>query len=116
MTIGFQNFRTYMEVKIQQLFADALAPIMMRLKQLKEEQDSRLAVIKQEMELINEDNILHATRSAGVSFAQSFNFLMEGALSSEHNRRTMEEELRAFHEYCRRSGVCSDEEKLATCF
>jgi len=116
MTIGFQNFRTYMEVKIQQLFADALSPMMMRLNQMKEDQESRLAVIRQETELINEDNILHATRSAGISFAQSFNFLMEGALSSEHNRRTMEEEIRAFHEYTRKTGCLSEEEKGTSCF
>jgi len=116
MTIGFQNFRTFMEVKIQQLFADALAPLMLRLKQMKEEQEQRLGVIKQEMELINEDNILHATRSAGISFAQSFNFLMEGALSSEHNRRTMDEELKAFHEYAQRSGCLSESERLTPSF
>mmetsp|Transcript_8292 Transcript_8292/g.26324 ORF Transcript_8292/g.26324 Transcript_8292/m.26324 type:complete len:728 (-) Transcript_8292:116-2299(-) len=116
MTIGFQNFRTYMEVKIQQLFADALAPLMMRLKQMKEEQEQRVEVIKQEMELINEDNILHATRSAGISFAQSFNFLMEGALSSEFNRRTMEEELRAFHEYAKKTRALTDDERGTACF
>jgi len=116
MTIGFQNFRTYMEVKIQQLFADALAPLMMRLKQMKQEQESRLGVIKQEIDLIDEGNILHATRSAGISFAQSFNFLMEGALSSEHNRRTMEEELRAFHEYTKRTSCLTDDERMTPCF
>ncbi|CAE8687211.1 unnamed protein product [Polarella glacialis] len=116
MTIGFQNFRTFMEVKIQQLFADALAPLLMRLKTLKEDHETRLVVIKQESETINEDNILHATRSAGITFAQSFNFLMEGALSSEHNRRTMEEELRAFHQYCARTDALKEDELIPETF
>lgn len=116
MTIGFQNFRTYMEIKIQQLFAEALAPLLTRLRSLKEEHDSKLKVIKQELETIDEDNILHATRSAGISFAQSFNFLMEGALSSEKNRRTMEEELKAFAQHCRKNNALTDEEILPTVF
>lgn len=114
--IGFGNFRAFMEIKIQQLFAEALAPLLTRLRGMQEHHANRLQVIKQEAETINEDNILHATRSAGISFAQSFNYLMEGALSSEHNRRTMEEELRAFHQYCKMTGVLKDEECIPATF
>jgi len=114
--IGFDHFRHFMEVKTQQLFADALAPLLSRLKAMKEEHDRRLVVIKQESETINEDNILHATRQAGICFAQSFNFLMEGALSSETNRKTMDEELRTFHEYVERTGILSRKDVLAEMF
>jgi len=86
------------------------------LKAMKEEHDRRLVVIKQESETINEDNILHATRQAGICFAQSFNFLMEGALSSETNRKTMDEELRTFHEYVERTGILSRKDVLAEMF
>eukprot|EP00931_Biecheleriopsis_adriatica_P109711 TRINITY_DN8397_c0_g1_i1.p1 TRINITY_DN8397_c0_g1~~TRINITY_DN8397_c0_g1_i1.p1 ORF type:complete len:732 (-),score=183.52 TRINITY_DN8397_c0_g1_i1:115-2310(-) len=112
-TIGFDNFRTYMEVKMQQLFANALTPMLTRLRSMKEEHEGLLEGIRQEAETIDEDNILHATRAAGITFAQSFNFLMEGALSSEHNRKTLEEELREFHAYCARTG-CLTEDDLAT--
>ena len=54
MTIGFQNFRNFMEIKIQQLFADALAPMLTRLKNMQEEHEKKLEVIRQEMETINE--------------------------------------------------------------
>jgi GTP-binding protein EngB required for normal cell division len=111
-TIGFQNFRTFMEVKIQQLFADALQPLLERLKSLQEENTDRLSVIATETETISEDNIIHATRSAGISFAQSFNFLMEGALSSECNRRNMEKELREFHSDIQMTGTLKTEEAL----
>ncbi|CAE7255259.1 dlpC [Symbiodinium necroappetens] len=116
MTIGFQNFRNFMEIKIQQLFADALAPMLTRLKTMQEEHEKKLDVIRQETETINEDNILHATRSAGITFAQSFIFLMEGALSSEHNRKTLEEELRSFHEYCSRTKTLDEQELLPVSF
>lgn len=116
MTIGFQNFRNFMEIKIQQLFADALAPMLTRLKNMQEEHEKKLEVIRQETETINEDNILHATRSAGITFAQSFIFLMEGALSSEHNRCTLEEELKAFHAYCARTDCLKDEELMPISF
>lgn len=101
--IGFEHFRSFTEVKTQQLFADALSPLLARLTSMREESNGRLGIIETESKAIDEDNILHSTRSAGISFAQSFNFLMEGALSSEQNRRTMEEELREFHNYVKRS-------------
>jgi len=116
MTIGFEFFRTYMEIKTQQLFADSLTPMLSRLKAMKEEHDTNLVVIQQEKETIDEDNILHATRSAGITFAQSFNFLMEGALSSEHSRCTLEEELRDFHAYCARTDSLKEDELLTEGF
>eukprot|EP00401_Gymnodinium_catenatum_P038039 CAMPEP_0117543582 /NCGR_PEP_ID=MMETSP0784-20121206/45134_1 /TAXON_ID=39447 /ORGANISM="" /LENGTH=723 /DNA_ID=CAMNT_0005340363 /DNA_START=55 /DNA_END=2223 /DNA_ORIENTATION=+ len=111
-TIGFNNFRLFMEDKIQKLFAEALSPLLQRLRSLKEDNEQRLKVIAVEEQAINEANILHATRSAGITFAQSFSFLMEGALSSQTNRRTMEEELRAFHEFCERTEALSPNERL----
>jgi len=109
-TIGFQNFRVYMEVQIQRLFAEALAPLLTKLKSLKDEVQGRQDIVQNESETINEQNILHASRSAGITFAQSFNFLMEGALSSEDNRHTMESELRAFHRYVERTEALTDDE------
>eukprot|EP00928_Gymnodinium_smaydae_P052964 TRINITY_DN37078_c0_g1_i1.p1 TRINITY_DN37078_c0_g1~~TRINITY_DN37078_c0_g1_i1.p1 ORF type:complete len:730 (+),score=216.91 TRINITY_DN37078_c0_g1_i1:87-2276(+) len=114
--IGFENFRAFVEDKIQLLFAEALTPLLTRLKNYMDECEQRLVVIKTEEETINEDNILHATRSAGITFAQSFNFLMEGALSSTTNRRTMEEELIAFHEYCDKTGCLTPEERATPSF
>lgn len=66
--------------------------------------------------MVNEQNILHVTRQAGICFAQSFNFLMEGALSSETNRKTMEEELQEFHEYVKRENSLAPSESLPMLF
>mmetsp|Transcript_56316 Transcript_56316/g.121352 ORF Transcript_56316/g.121352 Transcript_56316/m.121352 type:complete len:728 (-) Transcript_56316:67-2250(-) len=116
MTIGFQPFRTFMEVRIQQLFADSLAPLLSRLNELKDDSEKRLAVINRESDTIDEANILHATRSAGITFAQSFNFLMEGALSSEHGRLTMEEELKSFNKYCTDTTCLNETESVPNAF
>lgn len=115
-TIGFDNFRTFIEVKTQQLFSEALGPLTSRLKGLYDEHSSRLAIISKEAEMINEDNILHATQSAGICFSQSFNFLMEGALSSESGRVTMEQELRDFHKYAEQHTDLKPEERLVAKF
>jgi len=109
-SIGFQHFRNFMEVKIQQLFADALSPLLSRLNSMKEETTENLALNTKESETICEDNILHATRSAGISFAQSFNFLMEGRLASEKNRITLEDELKMFHNEILSKGILKVEE------
>uniref|UniRef100_A0A7S2LA20 Dynamin GTPase domain-containing protein n=1 Tax=Zooxanthella nutricula TaxID=1333877 RepID=A0A7S2LA20_9DINO len=115
-TIGFDHFRLFMEVKTQQLFADALAPMLTRLKAMKDEHTERMEVISEEIATVKEDSILHATRQAGICFAQSFNFLMEGALSSETNRKTIEEELRAFHAYVEKTQVLQRSDILTNCF
>jgi len=111
-TIGFENFKACVEVKMQQLFADALAPLLTRLRSMKEECTERLAVIETELETIDEDNILHHTRSAGITFAQSFQHVMEGSLTCTANRTTLEQELRDFHKSCLRNGSLKEEELL----
>eukprot|EP00929_Paragymnodinium_shiwhaense_P001546 TRINITY_DN101784_c0_g1_i1.p1 TRINITY_DN101784_c0_g1~~TRINITY_DN101784_c0_g1_i1.p1 ORF type:complete len:733 (+),score=198.96 TRINITY_DN101784_c0_g1_i1:96-2294(+) len=111
-TVGFDNFRMFMEDKVQKLFAQALAPLLTRLKMLQGETENKLQLIETEKETINEDNILHATRSAGITFAQSFNYLMEGALSSSTNRTTMADELRKFHAWCDATDALKPDERL----
>jgi len=115
-TIGFQNFQTYITVKTQQLFADALAPLLTRLAAMKEDHTTRLGVIEKEQVASDQNNVLHFTRSAGIAFAQGFHFLMEGALSSNHNRMTLDEELREFHKYCDSTGALKDKEKTVDKF
>lgn len=108
-TVGFQYFRSFVEVKIQQMFAEALGPLLTRMNMIKEENDNLLAMVEEEEKQIDEHNILHATRSAGICFSQSFGFLMNGSLTSESKRRTLEEELRCFHQYCNESGCISED-------
>jgi len=107
--VGFTNFQYFIQVKTQQIFADALAPMLQRLNSMRDDNSLKLIRIKEEIHMSDENNLLHATRSAGVTFAQSFNYLMEGALSSEHNRMTMEQELRAFHKHCDSTGCLTQD-------
>mmetsp|Transcript_5303 Transcript_5303/g.12770 ORF Transcript_5303/g.12770 Transcript_5303/m.12770 type:complete len:724 (+) Transcript_5303:126-2297(+) len=109
-TIGFTNFQNFVEVKMQQLFADALAPMLTRMRYMKDECTERLEVIRTELDTIDEDNILHHTRSAGITFAQSFQHVMEGSLTSNTNRITLDQELRDFQKHCLRNSILTEKE------
>eukprot|EP00418_Pyrodinium_bahamense_P044491 CAMPEP_0179190180 /NCGR_PEP_ID=MMETSP0796-20121207/94423_1 /TAXON_ID=73915 /ORGANISM="Pyrodinium bahamense, Strain pbaha01" /LENGTH=721 /DNA_ID=CAMNT_0020894335 /DNA_START=63 /DNA_END=2227 /DNA_ORIENTATION=- len=97
-TIGFKNFTGYMEKKIEQLFVDAMGPVLSNLKDLK------FSAEKQEKELETEFNetdphrILSTTRDCGVSFATALTHVMEGVLDLKPVMN-LEEELREFHSY-----------------
>jgi len=102
--VGFTNFQYFIQVKTQQIFADALGPMLLRLKDMRDENSQKLATIQEEKRMSDPNNILHETRASGLTFAQAFNHLMEGALSSEHNRVTMEQELKSFDQFCNKPG------------
>jgi len=110
-TIGFANLTEFVDNKMQMLFADALSPMLQRMNSMKDDHDGRLSIIRRECENIDEDNILQHTRSVGISFAQSFNFMMAGILSSEVNRRTLDDELRAFNKFCDESGALTADDR-----
>eukprot|EP00971_Amphidinium_carterae_P099163 1961029-Amphidinium_carterae.1 len=95
---------------MQQLFADALAPMLTRMRYMKDECTERLEVIRTELDTIDEDNILHHTRSAGITFAQSFQHVMEGSLTSNTNRITLDQELRDFQKHCLRNSILTEKE------
>lgn len=110
-TVGFKNCQDFIQLKTTQLFSDALTPMMQRLQSMRDDNQEKLERIQEESEISDSGNILHATRSAGITFARSFNYLMQGALSSEHDRMTMEQELRAFHAYCQKEKVMGEKER-----
>merc|ERR1719203_760643 len=115
-TIGFNKFQSFMEVKTRQLFSAALGPLLSKMKEARGERESYHRTVKMELDMVDEESILHATRQAGITFAQSFNFLMGGAISSDTNRKDLEEELREFHNYALTSKVLDESEVLCTEF
>lgn len=97
--IGFNNFASFMEKKIEQMFVDALAPVMMNLKELK--QSAEHALQQLEVELLETDplRILSTTRDCGASFGSALTHVMEGILGLKTGAITLEQELLEFHEY-----------------
>lgn len=109
-TIGFNKFRLFMEVKTQHLFSASLGPLLAKMKEAKQTKDDYRTAVEKELSMVDEDSILHATRQAGITFAQSFNFMMGGAISSQTNRKTLEEELVQFKEYALAQGKLAEED------
>lgn len=97
-TIGFKSFVGFMEKKIEQMFAQALNPVLSNLQDLKTTTDSRKKDLEVEFENTDPNRILSTTRDCGISFATALTHVMEGVLDLEPVQN-LEEELRAFHSY-----------------
>lgn len=110
--VGFDNFRNFVEKKTQVLFAQSLNPLLQKLRSLKESVASKKESLKDESEQIDERNILHSTRSAGSSFANAFQHIMEGILSSDCGLMTLREELQSFNDYCDMYGIIENDPRF----
>jgi len=96
-TIGFKNFQSYMEVKIERMFVEAIGPVVMNLRNLKEATEQRKKELQVEFHQTDPERILSTTRDCGTSFATALTHVMEGVLRLADGRLTLEAELREFH-------------------
>jgi GTP-binding protein EngB required for normal cell division len=102
--VGFRSFVDFMDKKVEQMFSDAIDPVLNELKSLSE------ATVKKEQDLdqsytdTDPSRILSTTRDCGSSFAKALSHVMEGIIGVPEGQVDMEEELRAFHEYHQRLG------------
>jgi len=97
-TIGFKNFSSFMERKIEQLFADAMGPVLASLKEMKNTAEKESTGLSVEFNETDPQRILSTTRDCGVSFATALTHVMEGVLDLKPVMN-LEEELRQFHAY-----------------
>lgn len=98
-TIGFQSFGAYMEKKIEHMFADAINPVLDKLRELKTKYTSKEQSLQTEFEETDPHRILSTTRECGISFASALRSVMEGIPNLKTGRMTLEKELKEFHEY-----------------
>merc|ERR1719247_3339586 len=96
-TIGFKTFQTYMENKIEQMFATALGPVMSNLRKLRHKNETREKELETEFHDTDPNRILSTTRDCGTSFATALSHVMEGVLNLSQGRMTLEKELQEFH-------------------
>eukprot|EP00928_Gymnodinium_smaydae_P005853 TRINITY_DN12027_c0_g1_i1.p1 TRINITY_DN12027_c0_g1~~TRINITY_DN12027_c0_g1_i1.p1 ORF type:complete len:743 (+),score=229.71 TRINITY_DN12027_c0_g1_i1:98-2326(+) len=96
--IGFNNFALYMEQKIEQMFSEALAPVLTNLQNLKTTAEKEEEALNVEYDETDPQRILSTTRDCGVSFATALTHVMEGILDLTPVMN-LEDELRAFHKY-----------------
>jgi hypothetical protein len=108
--IGFVNFANFMEQRIEIMFVSAIGPVLKKLRDLRTEIIQREKDMRDEMDNTNPAQIASTIRDVGMSFSHSLNHVMEGFVRSDAGRVTLEDELRAFHDYHRTLG--SDREIL----
>ncbi|CAE7550062.1 dlpC [Symbiodinium sp. CCMP2456] len=98
-TIGFQSFANFMEKKIEHMFADAINPVLDKLKDLKAKWTSKEQSLVTEHEETDPHRILSTTRECGTSFAQALRHVMEGIPNLMTGRMKLDSELRSFHDH-----------------
>lgn len=98
-TIGFENFAKYMEQRIEVMFVGAIGPVLKKLRDMKTEAVQKEKEMRDEIDNTNPAQIASTVRDVGMSFSHSLNHVMEGFVRSDAGRVTLEDELRAFHEY-----------------
>jgi len=102
-TIGFANFVSFMERKIELMFVDSIGPVLNKLKDLQLSVEKRAQELDTEFNETDPQRILSTTRDCGVSFATALTHVMEGVLDVKPVM-TLEEELREFHAYHQAAG------------
>merc|ERR1719247_1086303 len=103
-TIGFKTFQTYMENKIEQMFATALGPVMSNLRQMRHKNETREKELETEFHDTDPNRILSTTRDCGTSFATALSHVMEGVLNLSQGRMKLDAELTEFHEHHKQLG------------
>jgi len=103
-TIGFKNFATFMEKKIEMMFVDSLDPVMNNLKGLKDTTEKKQSDLETEFEETDPHRTLSTTRDCGMSFAGALAHVMEGQLRMTAGRQTLGAELKEFNAYHKACG------------
>lgn len=96
--IGFKNFTTFMERKIEHMFVDSIGPVLTKLTNLRNASKLKEKELDTEYSETESHRILSTTRDCGISFATSLSHVMEGVLDLKPVM-TLEEELREFHRH-----------------
>eukprot|EP00916_Digyalum_oweni_P024580 GHVL01040641.1.p1 GENE.GHVL01040641.1~~GHVL01040641.1.p1 ORF type:complete len:721 (+),score=130.51 GHVL01040641.1:655-2817(+) len=94
---GLNNFTSYLQNRVFQMFVRALPPVGNKLLSLKDEKDIEIQHMREELDQTDGSSIIHTVRLCGVSFAQALNDVMEGYQSSDATTRfTLDAELEQF--------------------
>ncbi|CAD7957861.1 unnamed protein product [Amoebophrya sp. A120] len=107
-TVGYAQFAKAMENRIEEMFADAIGPVLKKLREMKDSIQEKKSNMEEEISHTNPSQILNSVREAGMSFGHALNHVMEGYVRSDMGRITLEEELRQFHASYNRNGADKD--------
>jgi len=97
--IGFGNFAIFLEGKIEQLFGEAVGPVLTHLKALTVSTQKKAADLEMEFGETDQHKMISTMRECATLFAHALTPVMEGSLCLTAKRMTLEQELREFHRY-----------------
>jgi|Transcript_39399 GTP-binding protein EngB required for normal cell division len=97
-SVGFKAFASFMELKIESMFVEAIGPVLSNLKDLKISAERTEKELDTEYSETDPHRILSTTRDCGVSFATALTHVMEGVLDLKPVMN-LEDELNLFHSY-----------------
>jgi len=98
-TVGFDNFRAFMEKRTERMFVEAIGPVLTKLRDLESTMKTRHTDLSEEMVQSDPAQMLATVRTAGMSFANCLGHVMEGYIRSDVHRLTLDDELKEFHKY-----------------
>jgi hypothetical protein len=98
-TIGFGNFAVFLEGRIEQLFGEAVGPVLTHLKALTVSTEKKTADLQTEFGETDEHKMIGTMRECATLFAHALTPVMEGSLCLTAKRMTLEQELKEFHRY-----------------
>jgi GTP-binding protein EngB required for normal cell division len=97
--VGWGNFSHHMESVTEVMFVKAIGPVLQKLKELDTSMQQRDVDMTEEEKQHDPTQMLSTVRTCGTSFACCLTYIMEGFIRSDMNRMTLDDELRAFHDY-----------------
>jgi GTP-binding protein EngB required for normal cell division len=104
--IGFNNFVTFMDAKVEKMFTEAITPVLDKLKAERTKQEKQKKMMTAEEKDSDPAIIENKTRLAGTNFADCFDkHVMAGDnFPNQPKRMTLGEELKGFCELHTRIG------------
>eukprot|EP00820_Chromera_velia_P030984 Cvel_13534.t1-p1 / transcript=Cvel_13534.t1 / gene=Cvel_13534 / organism=Chromera_velia_CCMP2878 / gene_product=Dynamin-like protein C, putative / transcript_product=Dynamin-like protein C, putative / location=Cvel_scaffold928:60181-62161(+) / protein_length=365 / sequence_SO=supercontig / SO=protein_coding / is_pseudo=false len=78
--VGFTKFAGYMEDKTEEMFIEAIGPILSKLRELKTGKEEEVEKREAEMTDTNPELMASTIRDCGKSFAHALQYVMEGAV------------------------------------
>jgi GTP-binding protein EngB required for normal cell division len=98
--IGYQVFSKYMEQRTEKMFADAVTPVLTRLRDMLGEHQDKANTLGEQLQETDPLQVQNTVSKCGVSFAKALEQILHGQLDSSSDcHMSLDRELREFHEH-----------------
>jgi hypothetical protein len=77
--VGFKNFVNFMDKKVEQMFSEAIDPVLKKLQQLQDDTKQRVIDLEMDLEAADPGQVTSTTKECGTSFANSLKWVMRAS-------------------------------------